>query len=225
MAFPTTPVLDDFNRADGALGANWANQPFGTSGGASTMAVISSLAAVTGAANVYCEQWWTTAYPNVGGIECWLMVKTLPDASSVFNGFWMGLIQQPAAGANTADGYQAGFEINTGVWRVGLFKYTNAVEIQLGGFVNLPSTPVPGDILGIEVKLDGTINIYMNGVVILTQNDVTYFHAGESAFPEFAPLGNTTLAGVDAFGGGQTVTAGLPPITPQLSPSLMGPGR
>lgn len=53
MAFPTTPILDDFNRADGALGANWTN-PIEAGNPAPT--VFSNAAVGTG--SVFNDAYW-----------------------------------------------------------------------------------------------------------------------------------------------------------------------
>lgn len=216
MAFPTVSVVDSFNRANGGLGTSWSNNPFNA--GASAAAVSSNAYSANG--NTYVEQWYNAAsYANTAGIEVAVTLGTLPGKSAVgnLNGSWCGLIQQPSGSSSTADGYQFGAVRVTGTNtdRIHVYRYTNSTTAtKVIDFALSRDWAANTDVIGLEIKPDGTVNAYVNGAVASTVNDTTYFHAGESAFGELALTGSGT-ATLDDFRVGQTVGSGTTDNAPQ----------
>ncbi len=73
MPFPTTPILDDFNRADGALGSNWSLRS-GAGG------IVSNQAGQSGGGD-YGERWIASTYgPNA---EMFVSIVTVGNGISL----------------------------------------------------------------------------------------------------------------------------------------------
>lgn len=123
MAFPTTGVLDTFDRANGGLGSNWSDEPFNDSVGGSFAIFSNRIDIATG---VYCSAWYNAATygPDT---EVYIDVDV---ASNNFT--WLTLwlrISSPSASASTGDGY--GVEIS---WdgNLAFYRMDNGVSTDLG---------------------------------------------------------------------------------------------
>jgi hypothetical protein len=117
MAFPTTSVLDNFNRA--TLGTNWTNDPF--HGGATAFPIQGSVA-VGGTG--YSEEWWNVATYGPD-CECYVTISTNPTSGTSGQGFWVTarLAQQESSAASTGDGYQAFVSKLVGTDKVQIMRY------------------------------------------------------------------------------------------------------
>jgi hypothetical protein len=187
-AFPSTGVLDNFNRANGALGANWTG---GLRPSAATAPVITGNAMVAG--SVTSTAWWNQS--SFGpDCEAYATVVTGNIAPTLF-----ARVQNP--GASNVSGYlfqaqgmSAGF----------IQSITNDAVTTIGG----GSFQIPANTTKIGLSVVGnTISAwgYTNGAwaVITTRTDSTYSAAGYIG----VSLGASSLDSFDDFGGGTYVVA------------------
>jgi hypothetical protein len=202
VAFPTTGVLDDFNRAGPGVGANWSNDPF--HGGSTAYAIQGST--VVGATG-YSEEWWNAA---TYGPDCELFVTvvTKPTEGSSGQGFWVNSrLVQPSAAASTADGYDVFVSTLVGTDKVQIMRYDNAISTVLTPDT-LTQEFASGESLGIEI-IGTTITAYRKSggtwSSIGSRTDGTYSAAG---FLSFGWSDSGTNPGrFDDFGGGTVVAA------------------
>jgi hypothetical protein len=199
MTFPNTPVLDTFNRANGAIGSNWT-QPVRTGDGTAT---INTNVAIATSGNYGSIMWNPTTF--AARQEAFL---TIPAACTDFQfaGVYLRL-SSPGASYNT---YTVSADLS--------FNY---VTRGISGTPTLLSTVaytalVPGDVFGgsiDNVGADIVITIYKNGAVLRTYTDT----GAIASFPAVAGTGSigatffgsgTTTRSIDDFGGGNT-----PPVT------------
>ncbi len=196
MAFPTTGILDNFNRADGALGGGWSTTKIES-------ATTTNLA-------IQSNQMWRSGGESNGyltasqgpDVEAYCTVATKPPT-----GQYLGLfvrIQTPGTGG--WDGYAL-------IWIVGatndtysLRRYTNASNAATLA-TPTSTTLVEGQKIGLEV-VGSTIRAWKTvaGVwqqVGTDQTDATYSAAGQIGIE--VPESN---ARIDDFGGGTVVTGG-----------------
>jgi PKD repeat protein len=159
--FPTTPVLDTFNRPNGPLSSGWVGDPGGfsidnlllmlTAGSSSA-----SFATFFGGATL--EAYFTFAANTTTALEENLMLNVQG------NNWWDGHIEinyQPRFNAVYVNSYTAG-----GVgWQ------------SWGG--PFPATFSPGDQFGARTYPNGAVAIYKNGVVIGTTSVAGWPHVGQ----------------------------------------------
>jgi hypothetical protein len=188
MAFPTTGILDNFNRTDSAnLGANW-NQPWGST-------AIASNATSSANADEYASAFWNNAtYTDVEVYYKITQKGNYADGRLFFR-------LNNMADDSTTNGY-------TVVWTG---TYLQITRYELGSETNLGSsisqTIADGGIVG--VSMVGTlITVYYNGSSVGsydTSGDATkYSSAGYIGLNTYRATGTTII---DDFGGG-TVVAG-----------------
>ncbi len=185
MAFPTTSVLDDFNRADSAsMGANWTGALW--SGEADLDIVSNQAKTVTGT--------WNSAYWNPAsfGPDCevfceWRANRVLLNLRCV------------NIGAGTLDGYEAG--VSAAVNALVIFRTDNEVGTQLGaGFAQAFTA---GDLIGFEA-VGSSLSVYYKAAagswtLVGTETDGAYSAAGRIGL-------EVNAAGIlDDFGGGTVV--------------------
>ena len=211
MAFPTTQILDNFNRANEGPppSANWAG-PWEQSSG---LVVSGNQCAPSATGNK--DAYWSAATfgPNV---EAFVTIATIPttDGASIRLGV---RIVEPGPGDNstTADGYIAMWQfVAASTDSVRLFSLTNGATTELGTGVLLDMAD--GDQLGLEA-IGSTIKVYTkSGAGAWTERrsetDATYSAAGYIGLQLIADAGIRC----DDFGGGRV-------LAPQRT--LMGVGR
>lgn len=179
MAFPTTGVLDNFNRADSSgLGASWTGSLWA---GEPTFDIVSN--AAKSAAN------YRSNYYNVSTFG--------PDAECYAT--WSGgrgwlYVRVNGTGA-TLNAY--GCRAETTVGTNAIIRIDNGVETVLGAAFAIPTS---GDQVGISA-VGSTITCYYNGVSQATRTDATYSASG---YLGFEGAGTCVF---DNFGGGTIVTA------------------
>jgi glucose/arabinose dehydrogenase len=198
--FPTTGVLDDFNRADGPLGGNWTGDVSGLQVSANRLVQASSPAgagwdgAVFGPAQ---EAYVTLAEIDSAALELDLLLKA----------------QDASCDSGCID---VRWDANAGEVSVHTFTPGSGWETRGGPF---PLALEPGDQLGARATPDGTVQVFRSGVLSAT--------ASVEGWPPVALGGRVGLklvsagaSSLDDFGGGDTV---LDPNTPP-SISITAPG-
>lgn len=196
MPFPTTGVLDDFNRADGDIttGSNWVVFPlFNANLDIISNQVGSSAGGTDG--NIY-----NTSYgPDV---EVYTTVKVVPPAGDAVE-LWFR-ITNSTVGNETM--YLAQFSMVTGSNNdtAALHKFVNgSFTGDIGGAISLGVDYATDDVLGIRMVGD-TVTFYRNGTSIGTRTDSSISAAGllGLSMPSSDASGR-----VDDFGGGTFVAA------------------
>jgi hypothetical protein len=184
-AFPSTAILDTFNRANGAPGTNWRGQTGGYAVAANRLDVNSGGDVYWNVTRFGADQeayvTLTTIDPNAAEID--LLLKS---QSSTYWG--SGLIEVLYDAVNR---------------RVQVWTYaTSQGWVQYGP--DIPATFANGDRFGARATAAGVVTVYRNGAVIGTAN--------VSAWPLNAGTGYIGLwldgasnAVLDDFGGGNVV--------------------
>lgn len=190
MSFPTTPILDDFNRADGAVGGNWSILT-------GTMVVSGNQVASSGGAAV--------AYYNAitPGPDCEVYMY-LPVLPGVGNNVDLGLrVQDVGGGILAVDGYAVVYSQQVGTDNILIQQFDNVVASTLATFNQDLS---PGDGFGMAAVGDLLVARYLpasGGYVDLgSVADNSYLSAGYLTLA----LRGTTVRG-DNFGGGTRLPA------------------
>jgi hypothetical protein len=186
VGFPFTSVLDNFNRANGAIGSNW-------SGYTTAFSILSNQLDVTSTGwNTYIL-WKNTSFG--ADQEAYVTLTQVDSASS--NEQSLILKSQ----SNTASTSGLIYIMYDGVGHtVQVWTYHPTQDwVQYGA--NIPVTFVNGDQLGARARPDGTVEIYRNGTLLATRNI--------TAWPYYANGGyiglwfvNAPGALIDNFGGG-----------------------
>lgn len=187
MAFPVSAVLDNFNRADGALGANWGGKLFsGNSGGCT---VVSNRAQCTGSQSDY----WSAA---TFGPDCEVHA-TFPN---LFNFGPVGLfLRVSSPGTASFTGYEV-YAYPIGAL-IQVYRIDNGSYVQLGS--DISQSLSDGDSVGMEMIGD-TIQVYYKSgagawsAVGPTFTDSTYTGAG---YLGMEGDGGGSLS-IENFGGG-----------------------
>lgn len=181
MSFPTTSVLDNFNRADGALGANWS--------------AAGAVPAYTGGAAVVSNQCSNTGVADDSRI--WAASVFGPNSEAYFtfesNGGYKGVILRLVnANTTSASGYMVLFDNN-------FYRIDNNVATSIGTYSGAAAWNT-GVKLGASI-VGSTLTAYQDtggGFAALTGTvtDATYSAAGGIGFYL------TTTSPLDDFGGG-----------------------
>lgn len=210
MAFPTTGVLDGFNRADGALGSNWTAEPWNDT--ATGFAISSNT--VRGNAATFSYDWaWYNAASYGPDVEVYIDV-TVAGSSEYY---LAARITSPSGSASTGDGYA--------VYQKGTIlqfaRFDNGAETILGSDDTV-TTLATGDGFGFEI-IGSTLTAYrrVSGVWSqygTTRTDSTYSAGG---FIGMGLYEDSRTAQLDNFGGGTVVVAG----SNNTRRSLLGVGR
>lgn len=212
LALLSTPVLDDFNRADGLLGANWNS-------GAATN-ITSNQVLLDDTYNQSVNSIWNLQSFGVDQ-EAFLTIQGLNVADA---GTSVSLILKKQ---------QA--DVSNGDMILVVYRHAQShiqVYVVEGGSFGDAKTPqsvsfANGDQFGAEVA-GSTLRIYKNGTQILTQDVSSYDYINSSGYMGFRyNLGGTDTEVIDDFGGGtmstpatSTATAtGLATFTPTFTPS------
>jgi PKD repeat protein len=199
--FPQNAVLDNFNRANGAPGANWIDETAQFSITSNTLA---------GAAGDHYLEWATSfgadqeAYLTFGtiaasGVEQNLMLKT--------------------QGASWSAGHIE-VSYNAPSARVFVYTFTPPGNWQTFGQIN-GITFVAGDRFGARAFANGTVTVYRNATLIGTVS-VSGWSFAASGGRIGVSVGNASTARFDDFGGGSitgvTALSGMPsPVASRAS--------
>jgi hypothetical protein len=209
MAFPTTSVLDDFNRANGALGSNWTNDPFGTTQPAPA---ITSNAVTFGTFG--CAAWWN---PGTFGAdsEVFCTVATKPANGT---GFLQLLARIQTPGSTAGDAYKAELSPATGTDTVDVYRVINGVDTAVG---SVSQEFNAGDKVGMEVTGTGatvTIKIFRHDGVSWAQVGASISDTNAARIVTAGNIGlgcfqSTATAVADDFGGGTLAAGGGATVT------------
>jgi WD40 repeat protein len=181
--FPTTGILDNFNRANGPVGSNWADNT-------NSYTVVSNQLNVGNGGTLY----WNAASFGANQ-EVYVTFKAIAASASEID------LLLKRQGAGWTDGVIEVF-YNPASSTVQVVTYKPAQGwVQRGA--NISATFAVGDRFGARAKANGTVEVYKNGT-LLGSRDVT-------AWPDYASSGyiglwnvsaNTTV--LDDFGGGNS---------------------
>jgi len=195
--FPSTAVLDNFDRANGAIGANWA----GTTSGYSIAS--NRLDVGTGEASIF---WQGASFGPEQ--EVFVTLSTIDSAATEHD-----LLLKSQSGSTWSNGVLEVIYDAVGQ-RVQVWTYSSAQNwVQRGA--DIPVTFVNGDQFGARAKANGMVEVYRNGTLLGSRDASgwTYATSGGYLGLWFVNAGNAVL---DDFGGG-TVVAGQT-FTPTNTP-------
>lgn len=181
--FPLAPVLDNFNRANGAVGSNWTTLDLG-------MEVSSNQAVMASGVGNWYSQWAGSTFG--ADVESYVKIVTKPaDGSS------MDLkVRHDAINDNS---YFVLFNPLAGTDTLSLYRQVADVDTQLGSTVNQEVSN--GDSIGISAVGSAIKVYYKSGAgawsQIISQTDTNVTAAGRNSI--FTSSSATVL---DDFGGG-----------------------
>lgn len=194
--FPTTPVLDDFTRADGAIGANWSSDPFNIN---AVDLLVASNTMKAGLVTNNSEMWWNAA-TYTEDQEAYITLTTLPPTTTFI--YFFLRVQQPDTAASTVDCYEVELQVDVGAHQINIYRVLNGTATTLA---NVPLTDnfVAGDVFGAAV-IGNTVIAYRNGIQIAQFLDTTpRTGAGFLGFGRFNSVAEQTSR-YDNFGGGSS---------------------
>lgn len=198
--FPTTAVLDNFNRPNGAIGSSW-------SGVTSSYTLSSNQLHYLSGGDLYWnptifgsnqEVYETLSTVDPNGSEIDLILKAQ-------NAGWIG------NGLIEVSYDPVGHQIS--IW-----TYTSS-----GGWVqqgaSIPITLINGDQFGARAMVDGTVSVYRNGALLGSSNVSSwpYYNAGGYLG---LWLANASATVIDDFGGGGVTSTQLPTPTMTSTPTI-----
>lgn len=200
MAFPTTSVLDAFNRANGLLvGGNWSNDTFNFGAGSTALTINTNQVAPENAS--YGEVYWN---PTTFGPDSEVFVTYAVAAHN--GGDWGVGLRVTNPDSTAVDGYRCAVFQLAGNDEVKLYRVDNGVATQLG--VTVTQNFSVGDSFGAEM-IGSTLQVYRktagSWASIASRSDGTYTAAGYIGMYTFSTGANGRL---DDFGGGTVVVAG-----------------
>lgn len=191
--FPTTGILDSFNRGNGPIGSNWSGQ---TSG----YGIVSSQLDVGTSEDIY---WNGTTFG--ADQEAYMTLTTIDP-----NGSEIGLILKSQSNSSIIGMIVVVY--NPVPKSVQVWTYTTAQGWQARGNV-IPVTFVNGDQFGARAIANGNVEVYRNGTLLATSSVTGWPSYAGGGYIGIFPLAasNTVL---DNFGGGTRVTIPTATNTP-----------
>jgi len=201
MPFPTTPILDNFDRADEGPppSSSWSYPVYATAAGEKVVSNQAGSDVDTAA----------TAYWNS---ETFLNVEVYGTVAAVSTHYLFARIQQP--GVSTVDGYML---VGSG-FNVQVYRLDNGVATAIGA-TGISSTLSAGQgrgmsIIGDEIQILRRVGESWD--LSLTRTDITYQSAG------YIGLGHAsgTVSRWDDFGGGAWVGTGQGPPLQNIDYSM-----
>jgi len=137
MAFPTTGVLDNFNRA--SIGSDWTEDIYDF--GDANFAISSNQASP---GNIYYSSAWWNVETFGADSEVYVTIATLPGAGE---GIGLG-IRYADVGTNGVDGYNIYYEKASGTDTVIIMRLDDGSDTQLGATISQDFSA--GDGIGVE---------------------------------------------------------------------------
>jgi hypothetical protein len=176
-------VLDNFNRANGAPGANWG-------GATSGYSIVSNRLDV---GNGDAILWKAAAFG--ASQEVFVTLTTVDTGGGVYQDLLLKAQSDTGWGNGAIDIFYDGAGHLVEVW-----TYSNAQGWVKRG-ADIPVTFVNGDQFGARAKADGTVEIYRNGTLIGSRNVSAWTYSANGGYIGiwFQDAG---AAVVDDFGGG-----------------------
>ncbi|MFN3983253.1 MAG: hypothetical protein ACK4SA_22985, partial [Caldilinea sp.] len=205
-AFPYTPVRDNFNRADGAIGANWGGQ-------SARFAINSNQLNVT-AAGLSTVHWSSQSFgPNQEAFFTFTNIAA--NAEEV--GLLLKLNGASAANANMS-AINVNYDRRPGQNNIQIWTHQTGQGWRLRA--TFPGVTFNmGDQLGARTLADGTVNVYRNGVLL---GAASVLGGAAPQWPAALAAGGGRIGiyyvtpansvSVDNFGGGD-----VPPVFVQIA--------
>jgi glucose/arabinose dehydrogenase len=190
--FPTTAVLDGFNRPNGPLGPNWVDPAYG-------MAGVDILSNTLHHACCYQAPVWN---PTTFGADQEAYV-TITQLAANENGHDLMLKIQGNSWNNAH--LEVRYDDTVKQLKVATYTPAGAGWEDRGSPVNI--TFVSGDQLGARARADGSVQLFKNGVQVGTFSLTGWPYAASGGRIGLT-LDGTTGARFDNFGGGNTVVSG-----------------
>jgi hypothetical protein len=197
IGFPSTSTLDNFTRANGALGANW-------SGLTSGYAIAGNKVDVNSGGDIY----WNANSMGVDQ-EAYVTLSTIDP-----NGEEIALVLKAQSNSSFTSGLIEVLYNSPGHY-IEVWTYVSTPEHWQPHGTQIPVTFLNGDQLGARAGANGQVEIYKNGV-LLGVRDVTDwpFYSNSGYIGLF--FKNASNTSVDDFGGG--TLSNSPPLTPTSLP-------
>ncbi len=197
--FPSTPVLDTFNRANGAMGHNWSGNKTKYTINANQLKVISN------ASN--SDVYWASqafgadqeAYITFSDISATATEQDLLLKSQSNTTWGHGVLEVLYDAPNQRA------QVWTYEWHEGWVKHG----------ADIPVTFVDGDQFGARAFADGIVEVYKNGILLATRDITSWLYYDQGGYIGLWFIGAQN-AKVDDFGGGalsggqQSMLAGSP---------------
>lgn len=215
MPFTTTTILDTATRADGAIGANWINDPFHT-GGSTPAQIVSNRIQLVGG---YSEEYWvaSTFAATAGAFST---IGNLPVNTAAI--LAVGVLGTPSASLATATGYQA-YLTFAATNTLTLYRWSAASPSVLVAAVPLATNAVIGDKLGVTVEGGGVVNawLYQSGAwgtsPALTGTDGSPVDLSAGSFLNLGMSDGGNLLSASDFGGGSLIAPNSYTAPPYVS--------
>ncbi|MEZ4592548.1 MAG: hypothetical protein R3D55_15600 [Chloroflexota bacterium] len=191
--FPTTGILDDFNRANGSIGSSWAGDTAG-------YAVANGRLDVGNDEDIY---WSGSSF--AANQEAYVTLLSVDSSSSE-----IGLILKGQSGT----GYGTGLidvVYDPGSQRVQVWTYATSSGWRLQG-TSIPVTFANNDQFGARATVDGNVEIFKNGSSIGVRSVSNWPYAANGGYIGLFNL-NASNAVLDNFGGGTVGAAPAPTAT------------
>ncbi len=208
--FPTSPLLDNFNRPDGHIGVNWGNQP-------SDFRIANRHLDLPGSG----VSIWR---PGVFGPNQQAYVTlTAIDPNGGANHAVGVVLKAALAGEQLASGLNVVYAPSARELRVGVYSPSNGWQ-AVGA--PLKAAFSAGDVLGAFAHEDGAVELFRNGVLVGAVAAGTALGAagGQIGLAVSDPGAQAANAVVDSFGGGNPGGGAPPPFSPQVITSVAGQG-
>ena len=197
--FPSTPILDTFNRANGAMGHNWSGNKTKYTINANQLKVISN------ASN--SDVYWASqafgadqeAYITFSDISATATEQDLLLKSQSNTTWGHGVLEVLYDAPNQRA------QVWTYEWHEGWVKHG----------ADIPVTFVDGDQFGARAFADGIVEVYKNGILLATRDITSWLYYDQGGYIGLWFIGAQN-AKVDDFGGGalsggqQSMLAGSP---------------
>jgi hypothetical protein len=200
VTFPTTSLLDNFNRANGVIGApNWAQPVYDAETSRieiTSNQIFGDAAGATSRSHAY----WSPATFGPDS-EAYLTIPTV-DTQVRTIGLFLRL-QTPGSAA--ADGYDLEYLLSSGTWQIN--RIDNGAFTALGS--SAVSTLIAGDKMGFEA-----IGNKLTGYRITAGGWTSIVTATEATYPSAGNIGvrfDASLARGDDFSGGTVVSPAFVP--------------
>jgi hypothetical protein len=185
-AFPSTPLLDDFNRPNGAPGSRWFVEDVGNYSVANNQLVC-----VVGDPGVIL---WTDVYgPDQ---EAWVTINARDDADVELE----LLVKSQKGIVQECDSLQLDYQYPNLELHKCVVVNNNPVFEDVGQGISL--SIAPGDQIGVRAYANGTVEAYHNGKLVKSWNVTSWPFYKEGGRIGWASYGIMKPALIDNFGGG-----------------------
>ena len=199
VGFPSTGVLDSFDRADGPMGANWGGNTSGYSIAANQLdvGVSEDIYWNVSSAGPDQEAYVTLSVidPNAGEIGLVLRGQNVNAAAPGL----VDVVYRPATG------------------QVEVWTYTDTKGWVKAG-ADIPVSFVNGDQFGARATAAGQVEVYRNGTLLGSRDLIGWDYATSSGYIGLFSLGAQNVV-LDNFGGGTVGSSPTPTNTPVTAPT------